>query len=189
MTLENHGIQADWAADTTLQKEISGMTRTRKMIDQMAHNIMHGIEERGVHTSLQLRGEGIIALQFHKTDVVTAYADGSIKLDSGGYNVPRIYQGSRPAASNTTKERIQRYLPAGVQLYQEKNLWWLSLPGALDDVEFVDGMVIKVDEGSSQVQYPGEESVDTRTSLLHFKKNKLANLRAIEREVNNALHS
>lgn len=126
----------------------------------MKHNWQHGVVEKGVATLLhpiyengQYDSPAAMALQFYKTDVVVAYPDGTVKLDSGGYNIPRIYNGRRPVPSNTTKERISRYLPSGCGIYQQKNKWYVATPSG--EFDFVDGMYIRPD---------GETSQNVRTS-------------------------
>lgn len=100
----------------------------------MQHNYTHRIKESGVHTSLHPvcpcpnEVPSAYALQYHSTDVVTAYPNGSVKLDSGGW------------ITSTTKERINRYLPIG-QLYQKKFGWFIAMPDG-EQVEFRDGMTI-----------------------------------------------
>lgn len=93
----------------------------------MKHNYEHKVRESGVSTLLH-PVDGGYALRYHQTDVVTAYPDGSVKLDSGGWRTP------------TTKERINRYLPTGYVLYQKNNKWWISTPHG--EIAFKDGMVI-----------------------------------------------
>lgn len=63
-----------------------------------------------------------VAVTYHRTRIVTAYVDGSVELDSNGW---RTY---------TTKERMNRYLPAfkvgdltvRVSLHQDHGTWKLS---------------------------------------------------------------
>jgi hypothetical protein len=54
-----------------------------------------------------------IDVRIHATDVVTFWADGRVELRSGGWN------------TMTTKDRINRYLPRGWQLWSERALWIL----------------------------------------------------------------
>lgn len=110
--------------------------------DVMKHNHTHGVKEKGVSTLLHPL-DNAYALQYHQTDVVTAYPDGSVKLDSGGYSTPHFAWSNRTMTqSPTTRERISRYLPKGVRLHQQDNKWWITMPTG-HIVEFKDGMVIK----------------------------------------------
>lgn len=110
--------------------------------ETMKHNYTHGVKEKGVATFLHPMGEmDAYALRYHATDVVIAHPDGSVTLNSGGFNVPRIYNGRRPVPSPTTLERISRYLPESYGIYQSKNKWWISTPTG-DTLEFKDGMAI-----------------------------------------------
>lgn len=86
-----------------------------------------------------------IAVYLHNTPVVTFYPNGSTVLESGGWQTV------------TTKERINRYLPPGVSLSQERFLWYVQdwrpefLPANADQwhkryrVEFKDGLTILPD--------------------------------------------
>lgn len=96
----------------------------------MKHNLEHNIGEQGVKTLLIQHQDGSIALRYHQTDVVTAYPDGTVKLDNGGFQ------------TNTTKERINRYLPDGHQLYQEKKKWWIATPNGV--VPYENGMTLPI---------------------------------------------
>lgn len=101
----------------------------------MRHNYGHGVREKGVATLLHPVGEGAFALRYHQTDVVVAYRDGSVTLDSGGWS---------QTCSPTTKGRISRYLPEGFSMYQKKKVWWVVQPNG-QEVEFEDGMILQTD--------------------------------------------
>jgi hypothetical protein len=60
------------------------------------------------------RPDGTRVIRLHQTDIVEIAASGSITLNSGGWRTV------------TTKERMNRFLPAGVQLWQECGIWYLS---------------------------------------------------------------
>lgn len=124
--------------------------------DIMKHNYTHNIREKGVATLLHpLRNQGdpepyAFALQYHQTDVVIAYPDGSVVLNSGGFSTPHYAWSNRTmTVSPTTRERISRYLPKGYSLSQQNNKWWLSMPNGAT-VEFKDGMIIGANSGALQ---------------------------------------
>lgn len=82
----------------------------------------------GNNTTLERRGENI-AVQLHTTDVITFEPDGHMILTTGGYH------------STTTKDRLNRYTPNSVNVYQEDFDWYVD-----DDSgtrEFVDGIVVE----------------------------------------------
>ncbi len=58
-----------------------------------------------------------VCVRFHATDIVAYYRDGMVMLDSGGYRTV------------TTKRRINRCLPVGYSLYQERKVWKLHREG------------------------------------------------------------
>lgn len=75
------------------------------------------------NTYLERRGDDI-AVRLHQTDVVTFHADGTATLDTGGW------------LTMTTKERINRYLPAGIRLESNRGRWFLIHRGHSEyDVE------------------------------------------------------
>lgn len=114
--------------------------------ETMQHNYTHGIREKGVATLLHPLGDDAFALQFHETDVVVAYEDGSVKLDSGGYSTPHYAWSNRTkTVSPTTRERISRYLPDGYRIDQRSWKWVLVQPSG-QEVEFKDGMIINTEE-------------------------------------------
>ena len=81
--------------------------------------------------------ENHYAVRLHRTDILGAYPDGSISLNAGGWRTV------------TTKERLNRYLPAGFGLWQERGEWFGSR-GRYDSAgfrryAFADGMRISAD--------------------------------------------
>lgn len=118
----------------------------------MQHNYTHGIREKGVSTLLHpLRNQGdpepyAYALQFHQTDVVVAYPDGSVKLDSGGFSTPHYaWSNKTKTVSPTTRERVSRYLPEGYRIDQQNWRWVVVLPSG-QEVAFQDGMLLEPDK-------------------------------------------
>ena len=92
-------------------------------------------------TYMQRRGEDI-AIQLHGTDVVTFRPDGATVLNTGGRQTV------------TTKERINRYLPAGWGLWQDKSIWYLGKwDNGHDPAVFADGITILAD-GTIQGEGP-----------------------------------
>lgn len=111
-------------------------------------------KRRNVHgnTCLERRDDGSIALRLHDTDVVTFVQNGNIILDSGGWRTV------------TTKDRINRCLPEGWGIYQDKGLWYLSRGFRGDSNEqvwiFQDRMAIHPDgnvSGAASKSTPTEK--------------------------------
>lgn len=75
---------------------------------------------RDVRTIPSIRGTLVrrdgtaFKLMYHNTVVVTAYADGSFTLNTGGW------------LTATTKQRLNDFSPAMV--YQRKHQWYVMLP-------------------------------------------------------------
>lgn len=82
---------------------------------------------RGVATSLRLASDSIV-VRYHDTDVLRAYKDGKVELNSGGWQTV------------TTKARINQYLTGPRRLYQKDYQWYVATPTG--DIPFEDGMVL-----------------------------------------------
>jgi hypothetical protein len=78
-------------------------------------------------TTIRKDADETIVVRHHSTDIVTAYPNGSFKLDTGGW------------MSKTTTERLCRYSPA--RIHQEGGLLWVSHNS--ERFPFKDGMVVK----------------------------------------------
>jgi len=66
------------------------------------------------NTYLVEREEGV-AVRLHKTDIVLYRLDGSIVLNSGGWRTV------------TTKERMNKFLPSEIDIYQINSVWLVSI--------------------------------------------------------------
>ena len=83
---------------------------------------------------LEPRGENIIAVCYHDTDIVTYYSDGKIVLHSDGWH------------TMTTKQNINFFSPFHV--HQKKRVWYVTRAVCDDDnrldkvVRFEDGMIL-----------------------------------------------
>lgn len=82
----------------------------------------------GNNTYLKRRGDKI-AVQLHNTDVVTFTQNGEYILDTGGY------------FSNTTKDRLNRYTPSYIDIYQRDYEWFVDVGEETRDFE--NGMRIE----------------------------------------------
>lgn len=118
----------------------------RKDLD--AFFIIHGIELpalAGSNTTIKVEkfgnGQPIMAgggltytMQYHSTDVVSWYPDGSVSLRDGGHQ------------TMTTKRRMNwALLPLGWRLYQHEWTWRLWRIGCEDDaqdVTYTPGMIV-----------------------------------------------
>ena len=78
--------------------------------------------------------EGSIAVWLHQTAIVRFYADGKVRLDSGGWQTV------------TTADRIRQTLPVGFYLEVDRGIWFIvdHRPDRFPEREarFVDGMLI-----------------------------------------------
>lgn len=67
-----------------------------------------------------------IAVRFHQTDVVTAYPDGKVVVETGGWRPGggQAAYGWRREPGTTTRARINDWLPSGWGIYQQKGEWF-----------------------------------------------------------------
>ena len=91
-------------------------------------NLVNGKTNRqerkiGNNTYAEIEHDKSISVRLHGTDVVRFYANGLVKLNSGGWR------------THTTKQRINKYSPVGV--FQKNFEWYLA-----DGRPFEDNMLV-----------------------------------------------
>lgn len=79
----------------------------------------------GNNTYAYIEHDGSVSIELHGTKVVVFYANGLVKLNSGGWR------------TSTTKDRINKYSP--VKVYQKNFEWFLT-----HGTPFEDNMVVGV---------------------------------------------
>ena len=90
-------------------------------------NTLHGRPQKKVANNTYVIDHGDrIAVRFHRTDVVTAYPDGKVVVDSGGWRPGggMYAAGWRDAPGRTTMDRMNGYLPSGWRIYKFKDEWY-----------------------------------------------------------------
>lgn len=108
-----------------------------------------------------------IAVRYHQTDVVTAYPDGKVVVDAGGWHPQgdKANYGHRAPAGNTTRDRIGRMAgtAGGWDIYQKNYVWyWYNRSNRRGNWEdtvrypYTDGDTIYPD-GSLQLQAEPED--------------------------------
>lgn len=110
--------------------------------------IMAGVESRDKgklidHNTVEYhRADGTKVVRLHFTDIITLHLDGSITLNSGGWKTV------------TTKERLNKF--SGFSIFQEKNIWYISVVKDFEvvNVVFADGITIFPD---GRVKGEGED--------------------------------
>ncbi len=78
------------------------------------------------------KGFKAIAVRLHQTDVVIFHEDGTVELNSGGYETV------------TTKDRINKFSPMGI--YQQQGDWYMhngEKTPFRDGIKIKDGVVIQ----------------------------------------------
>ena len=83
-----------------------------------------------VHTTVR-KHDGALSVVYHSTEIVRAYNDGRIVLDSGGW---------RTATTKTRMNQAANQYDLGFQVWQRNGSWYVGYQGA--EVPFVDGMTI-----------------------------------------------
>lgn len=71
-------------------------------------------------------------LRLHSTDILRIMPDGRVKLDSGGWQTV------------TTKDRMNRFLPAAYRIVQERGQWFVTrwYENDCDRIPYYDGMIL-----------------------------------------------
>lgn len=124
--------------------------------------------ELGVHPVDPRSPDFCYAIRFHATDVVTLYADGSIRLNTDGWTTV------------TTKARINSHLPKGWYVTSQRGEWYVVTNAKRETIDygygahtypahrirFEDGMVIK----------PRGTVENVRADTRHFKEWMKANV-------------
>jgi hypothetical protein len=112
------------------------MSRTKKDIMQGIHNVD---KSKFVdNNTVEYHVGKCRYIRLHDTDILTfVNGDSKIILNTGGWRTV------------TTKDRINKFLPEGFYLYQEKSKWYLSQPDGetslyYDGIEISDNKIIKV---------------------------------------------
>lgn len=82
------------------------------------------------NTILRFRIDGWVGLYLHGNEIARLFPNGKITLDSCGYK------------TRTTQDRLNRILPRGWKVYQEKRQWFLR--NTLLGTMFEDGMEVPV---------------------------------------------
>ena len=104
---------------------IPGGTPTR--LYQRLETKLNGRPSKKVdnHTYI-VRGHDRIAVRFYQTDVVAAYPDGKVVLNSGGWRPGggQYSPGWRGEPGKTTMARMNEWMPSGWGLYRLKGEWY-----------------------------------------------------------------
>lgn len=112
-------------AETPFRIPGSGPTSTYQRYQQMLGR-RDQKKLKGRNTYLIRYEDGRIAVRYHQTDVVTAYPDGKIVVETGGWRPGggRVSYGWRAEPGTTTRDRINSYLFSGWHIFQEKHEWY-----------------------------------------------------------------
>lgn len=96
----------------------------------------------GNNTYLIRKEDGMLAVKFHDTEVVTWFPDGTCILDNGGW------------FTSTTKDRMTKYGP--LQIWSEKGLWYIG-----EGLLYRNGMVFKDGVLLNKDAFPSQDKVES----------------------------
>lgn len=114
---------------TSTQANYGGEVKTAQEWREFIASGRGRLQRKAANNTLVIAGYGddnAVAIRLHDTNIVIVNNDGTFTLDSGGWRTV------------TTKERINRYTPAGIS--QRGGVWYMA-----DGSLFYDGMTIKAD--------------------------------------------
>jgi hypothetical protein len=136
---------------TELNESLSGRCKERR---KLANN-----------TYAERRGDGVIAIKLHKTDILTFRKDETIIVNTGGWRTV------------TTKDRINRYLPHGHAISQHRNVWYWIKVGDWDNrTPYDDGDQLVCVSGNYEVLTKTEKPDDKAQRALLKRIDKYAKL-------------
>ena len=79
------------------------------------------------NNTLEIKDENKRIIRLHSTNILE-FDDNQVKLDSGGWETV------------TTKDRMNKYLPNDIKVFQKDYKWYVSYHGT--GLDFKDGMVL-----------------------------------------------
>lgn len=98
--------------------------------------------------SVRAEEDGTLRLRLHATDVLTAYADGTVTLRNGGWNTV------------TTRQRLHAVLPTCVRVFSRAYSCYVETQDELGTwhlVPFTDGMRLQVTADGMSAYVLGED--------------------------------
>lgn len=80
------------------------------------------------HNTYAIRHATNFTIRYHSTDILTFHPDGRVVFNTGGWR------------TSTTKQRLNRFGPQGVSIYQRDFEWFIAADGQTE--EFFDGLTL-----------------------------------------------
>jgi hypothetical protein len=138
---------------------------------QKLQNRLGGRPRRKIENNTYVLDHGDrLAVRLHQTDVVTAYPDGRIVVDSGGWRPGggKWAEGWRNSPGRTTMDRIEGHLSSGWHIYKKQDNWfWYN--NATKRGNYEDNIRIPYDDGDTI--FP-DGSLQTKQAIVHVKQRK-----------------
>lgn len=123
-------------AGARLARPLASYADAKRFFDESARG--QRMPKLAHNTHVVPTSDGGYAVRLHHTNIVTFYPDGTIALNSGGYQTV------------TTKARMNEVLrTVGVKVDQVRGTWYVRDFGTQQKVEFFDGMRFRVDAPAS----------------------------------------
>lgn len=86
------------------------------------------------NTRAILCDDGSVVITLHSHTILTAWSDGMTIIKDGGYQ------------SNTTKDRLNRFLPLSVRVFQKNWNWFIDVRSMGDSASFTNGMILRFND-------------------------------------------
>lgn len=72
--------------------------------------------EKGAYKDVTVQYDGLVIHYYHQSPVAVELPNGGVRVDNCGYQ------------TKSTKQRLNRYLPSGYEIYKQDGEWILSTP-------------------------------------------------------------
>jgi hypothetical protein len=110
-------------ADTPFQIPGSGPT---DLYARLEHKLDGKPRKKVANNTYIIRHPDRLAVRLHQTDVVTAFPDGRVVVNSGGWRPGGGKQdyGWRSEPGTTTMDRINSWTPSGWKIYKKDHVWY-----------------------------------------------------------------
>ena len=97
-----------------------------ELYDDLLHKLNRRPRKKVANNTYIVSYPDRLAVRFHQTDVVTAFPDGRVVIESGGWRPGGGQQdyGWRDEPGRTTMDRINSWCPSGWKIYKKDKKWY-----------------------------------------------------------------
>jgi hypothetical protein len=133
----------------------------RESLAQIMEGVAHDKAKFVANNTVEYFINGERRIRLHHTDILI-FQDKFIRLSSGGWK------------TNTTKDRLNHFLPISFKVYSEEGFWYVSPDNSGRKIAFSDGMIINRETGKVQ------DAPDYDVALSEFRQGKKATAKYIK---------